>query len=183
MGMHGKQWAFAVASVIGLVGCGEDTYVYDVEFDAAALAAVPTECQYTNREPPAGNGQGPARNLAAQQRWTLRPDRYGAVALEVPDLNFNLPAGPYVRDEDDQPEVFEGSSPDVGPMRFVDLTRTIEFDGFFAETFMIHIDNKGLEDGITGYLWLQSQWGIDGPGLYSGTCTSRLPFTGRRVKE
>src|SRR5688572_22135646 len=65
--MHGKQWALAVA-VVGLWGCGGDeARVYDVEFDAAALASVPTRCAERDTV-----RQGPAENLAARQRWTLR---------------------------------------------------------------------------------------------------------------
>jgi hypothetical protein len=183
MNMRKKQWAVAVAAVMGLVGCGgESTYVYDVEFDAAALANVPTECVDGNGEPTSG-GSGAAQNLAAQQRWTLKDARYGGTILELPDLNFSLPAGPYDRDEDAAPDVLEGSSPDMGPIQYAELTSGAEIDYSYRTAFSIFIENESLEDGIRGYISLRHEQTSDVPGPQDTNCTSKVPFTSRRVQE
>ncbi len=182
--MHAKRWAVAVAAVMGLVGCGsEDTYVYDVEFDAGKLANVTTHCELIAGSAP----QGAARNLAAQQRWTLRDDRYGATLLEVPDLDFSLPAGPYRYDGDDAPDVLSGTAPDMsGPVQYADLQS--ERSGFFSSrtAFQINIQKGAREDTLQGFVWLRyEQISVEdvGGGKYVGECTSYVPFTGRRVAQ
>lgn len=180
MTMHGKQWAVAAFAVVGLVGCGgEGTYVYDVEFDAAKLADVTTHCEYITARP-AG---GAAMNLAPQQRWILRDDRYGATTLEVPDLDFSLPSGSYSHDADAEPDVLSGTSPEAGPLQYVGFDRVQDIEGFSRSDFQINIYEGAMEDQLKGFIWIRGEWYFDLPGVTEGKCTSYVPFTGRRVKE
>ncbi|MCP3136188.1 hypothetical protein [Pyxidicoccus xibeiensis] len=175
--------AVVFAATLGLVGCGDDyPRVYDVELDAAELLDVPTRCKGDQETTP----QGPARNVAAQQRWTFRNPEVGVYFLEVPDVDIEFPAAPYRIDANDAPDVLSPPA-EAGPFEFLH-SRLKEVPGEGADEWRLRfaIDGEALGDSIQGsigvwHLWLvTSHTGVE---ARSGDCLSTLSFTGRRVEE
>lgn len=174
------KWSLPLVATLGLVGCGDDTRVYEVDFDAAAMADVPTSCT--------GFRTGPrkAEGFEAHQTWTLREDEYGGTTLEVPDVSFSLSAeDAFSIDGDREPDVLLGTDASKGPFQFVDM-RTQNADSALPirRTLQFLITDKSLGDTIQGELWLRSEYGADALSTEpEETCISTIPFTGHRVKE
>lgn len=188
MRLNRMQWAVSVAAVVGLVGCGgEDTRLYDVELDAAALSDVPISCIGDVQTP-----RGPAR-VAARQRWVLRNAELSSTSLEVPDIAWDLPMGRYGIDDDAAPDVLPGTSSEAGPFQFVDL-RTEGTENYepgndfppYQRMLRFFIEQEGLDDDtVQGFIWIRSEYYelLPADGFIPGQCTATIPFTGRRVKE
>jgi hypothetical protein len=183
MSRNWMKWAVPLASVLGLPGCGgDDTWVYDVTLDAAALANVPTECTGEGVPPE----PGPA-NLAPEQRWLIGKEQFNSTSLEVPDVDYTLPGVSISLDEDDAADVVMGTSLESGPFQFVGVIRTDPASGGVAARRVLQfvIQDDVLDDDIRGYVWVRREWlSYEGGETESvGECISTIPFTGRRVKE
>ncbi|QSQ20651.1 hypothetical protein JY651_36265 [Pyxidicoccus parkwayensis] len=181
MHTHWMKWTLPFVAGLGLVGCGgDDTRVYDVTFDAAALEDVPTTCSDVR------GGPRKAAGLEAHQTWTIRDVDYGATTLEVPDVDFTLSDEDYFRiDSDDSPDILGGTAKDKGPFQYVDIrTQDAAGDLPIRRVVRYYIDNDSLGGTIKGYLWLRSEYGVDRlPDDKIEECVSTIPFTGTRIQE
>ena len=184
--MRGYAWGAAIASVMGLVGCGEeDTYLYDVSLDEAALSSVPHEC--SGKLKARFEWDGPATGIEAQQQWRIQRGELDSLTLEMPDLNIRAPGiSGYSVDADDEPDIFKGSAGAGGGFQFVQ-TRVTNFGAEWGafQAFSIVITNKHLDDAIQGRLWFRSEHLIAPPEANwdEAECTATIPFTGKRVRE
>lgn len=185
MTLNTWKWTVPLA-VVGLVGCGEGvgTRVYDVELDAAALSDVPVECTGDLPQLPRGWA-----TIEARQRWTLRDAEYSATTLEVPDVDFLIPAARLTIDEDDAPDILQGSSSEAKVLNFLDL-RTEDSEGALTlapqqRLLRYRIERDESDDAIKGIIWVRGGYvTTDGVSrVWVGECTSTLPFTGRRVEQ
>ncbi|NOJ77930.1 hypothetical protein [Myxococcus xanthus] len=183
--MRGYAWGVAIASMMGLIGCGEDdTYVYDVTLDAAALSNAPIECSGQAQAVPQDRA---VEGLEAQQRWRFQrgDGEVESMSLEIPDVELSTPGiGSFVIDyQDDAPDVIAGAAAAGGGFQFLYLT-----EGFYMgyprtdQAFTIVIETKTLDDTIQGFMWVRSMdkfrsWNT------SPQCAITIPFTGKRVKE
>ncbi|MCP3136187.1 hypothetical protein [Pyxidicoccus xibeiensis] len=177
------KWGLTTALALGLVGCGgEDSWVYDVELDAAALADVPTTCTGEAVAP----APGPA-NIPAQQRWHIWKAEFESTRMEVPDVDYVLPGVSISIDDDAAPDVIEGTALESGPYQFVGAIRTdVVADGAGTrKVLQFVIQNESLEDAIQGYVWVRREVLVSDAGVVSsvGECISKVPLTGRRVRE
>ncbi|WAM27163.1 hypothetical protein [Myxococcus sp. NMCA1] len=184
--MRGYASGVAIASMMGLIGCGEDdTYVYDVTLDAAALSNVPNECSGQLKKN--FEGEGPATGIEAQQQWRLQRGEMDSMTLEMPDLNIRAPGiSGYSVDADDEPDIFHGSVGADGGFQFVQTKVTnFGFEWGANQAFSIVITSKHLDDTIQGHLWFRSEHLVAPPAADwdEAECVATIPFTGKRVKE
>ncbi|MFP2961877.1 hypothetical protein ACLEPN_29790 [Myxococcus sp. 1LA] len=176
----------AIASMMGLIGCGEDdTYLYDVSLDEAALSNVPVKC--SGQVSTSFGGEGPATGIEAQQQWRLQRGELDSMTLEMPDLNIRAPGiTGYNVDADDEPDVFKGSAGADGGFQFVQ-TKVENFGDEWGayQAFSIVITSKHLDDTIHGHLWFRSEHLVAPPmaNWEEVECTVTIPFTAKRVTE
>lgn len=182
-------WGLPLALV--LTGCGKfEQEQYDITLDQAQAEAVPYVCtDKTQEDPEPVPGTGGPSGLVLQQRWIVRAERFGATSLEVPDFEFTLPSGDRVTlDDDGGPDVLGGTTSDRGPFQYVDIfTRPLEGEAGTSVNYVVrfYIANDSLEDdAIKGFIDVRRTTftgaGVDAVDLEE--CTSKVQFTGRRVK-
>ncbi|MBZ4395692.1 hypothetical protein VZQ01_16000 [Myxococcus faecalis] len=187
--MNAMGWAAPL--VLLVAGCGGfEQETYDVELDAAQAAAVPYSCtDKTAKEPVAVPGIGGVSGLALQQRWTVRAEEYGATSIEVPDVSFTLHRGDVATlDEDDAPDILQGTRSDEGPFQYVDIRSipsTVAGESNIVYVLRFYIANDSLEDDdIEGFIDVRRTsfegLGIDARELEE--CTYKVRLAGRRVK-
>ncbi|WP_141591762.1 hypothetical protein [Myxococcus sp. AB056] len=183
--MRGYTWGVAIASMMGLIGCGEDdTYVYDVSLDAAALSNVPIEC-FGKAVPEERTVEG----LEAQQRWRFQRGEMDSLSLEIPHVGITAPGiGEYsIGSMEGTPDVLDGSAAAGGGFQFLHL-KEVGFGRLAPATqaFSIVVETKTLDDTIQGFMWLRFMDRLD-RGLLNRwsvpQCAITIPFTGKRVKE
>ncbi|NVI98513.1 hypothetical protein HV824_10305 [Myxococcus sp. AM009] len=182
--MRGYTWGVAIASMMGLMGCGEDdTYVYDVTLDEAALSNVPIEC-FRQAVPEERTVEG----LEAQQRWRFQrgEGEVESMSLEIPDVEISTRGiGSFVIDrQDDAPDVIPGAAAAGGGFQFVYLTEGFDMMGHPGtdQAFTIVIETKTLDDTIQGFMWVRSMLKFRAWNT-SPQCAITIPFTGKRVTE
>lgn len=183
--MRGYTWGVAIASMMGLIGCGEDdTYVYDVSLDEAALSNVPIEC-WKQAVPEERTVEG----LEAQQRWRFQRGEMDSLSLEIPQVGITAPGiGEYfIGARDGAPDVLHGSAAADGGFQFLHF-KELGFGRLApaSQAFSIVVETKTLDDTIQGFMWLRFMSGLDRGVLDRWSvpqCAITIPFTGKRVKE
>ncbi|MFY2558744.1 hypothetical protein ACN469_14040 [Corallococcus terminator] len=185
MGTWGLPW------VLVLTGCGSfEQEQYDITLDEAQAQAVPYACtDKTVEDPEPVPGTGGPSGLTLQQRWTVRAERFGATSLEVPDFAFTLPGGDLATiDDDGGPDVLDGTTSESGPFQYIDIrTRPLEDEAGTSVNYVVrfYIANDSLEDDtIDGFIDVRrtTYTGAGADAVDQEECTSKVRFTGRRVK-
>ncbi|AKQ69446.1 putative lipoprotein [Myxococcus hansupus] len=179
----------AVAAA-GLMACGEeDTYLYDVSLDEAALSSVPIECR--RRPVPE---ERTVDGLEARQQWRFQRGEMDSLSLEIPDVRVRVPGTGYyvINGNVGEPDVLHGSAAVEGGFQFLHFQTNYVFANGLSLThydhqaFSVVVETKNLDDTIHGVLWFRTmrervqspadKWDVP-------ECTITIPFTGKRVKE
>ncbi|MCP3100983.1 hypothetical protein LZ198_19090 [Myxococcus sp. K15C18031901] len=174
-GTAGK-WGAGAALAGLLVGCGGfEKSVYDIELNAEELSDVPFRCESGTE------GHEGAWDLPVQQRWTITAGEYGDTLMQVPGLyrtRFHGDTGV----SDDVPYELDGTRSSEGPFQFLAIDSADGEEGSFLFTHRFFIDGDSLEaDRIQGFLETRTTSSDILTG--EGSCSARVGFTGRRVKQ